>query len=242
MRSITLITKKGSIVDAIFPAAIAGGNVETSQRIVDVLLGALSEALPDRIPAASCGSMNNIAIGGYDSIRSRSFAYYETIAGGMGARPTADGINGVHTHMTNTMNTPIEAIEHTYPIQLNQYTIRHGSGGSGKWRGGEGIIREITMLCNAEITILSDRRKYAPYGLNGGLPGKEGRNILMQHDNVESELPSKARIHLNAGDRIRIETPGGGGYGAKGKEVRDKVFWKIGRMEEMDERDTSPRC
>lgn len=220
MRSITLITKKGSIVNAIFPAAIAGGNVETSQRIVDVLLGALSEALPDRIPAASCGSMNNIAIGGYDSIRSRSFAYYETIAGGMGARPTADGINGVHTHMTNTMNTPIEAIEHTYPIQLNQYTIRHGSGGSGKWRGGDGIIREMTMLCNAEVTILSDRRKYAPYGMNGGLPGKKGRNILIQHGEVESELPSKARIYLNAGDRIRIETPGGGGYGAKGKEAK----------------------
>ncbi len=213
MRPITLVAKEGTIVNAMFPAAVAGGNVETSQRIVDVLLGALSKALPHEVPAASCGSMNNVAVGGYDTIRNRSFAYYETIAGGMGARPAADGISGVHTHMTNTMNTPIEAIEHTYPIQLNRYSIRRGSGGSGKWRGGDGIVREMTMLSDAEVTILSDRRKHAPYGIDGGSAGKSGRNTLIHPYGTEIELPSKVRVHLNAGDQMRIETPGGGGYG-----------------------------
>ena len=215
MRPIELVTRKGSIVDAEFPAAVAGGNVETSQRIVDVMLGALSKALPDEIPAASCGSMNNVAIGGYDPIRDRNFAYYETIAGGMGARPAKHGISGIHTHMTNTMNTPIEAIEHTYPIQVRQYRLRRGSGGGGKWRGGDGVIREMVALCDAEMTILSDRRKMGPYGLNGGLSGKTGRNILIPQGGAEVDLPSKARVHLNSGDGIRIETPGGGGFGAE---------------------------
>jgi len=213
MKPIKLIAPEGKIVNATFPAAVAGGNVETSQRIVDILLGALSKALPEQIPAASSGSMNNLAIGGYDAFRKRYFAYYETIAGGMGARPTADGLNSVHTHMTNTMNTPIEAIEHAYPIQVTTYKIRQGSGGRGKYKGGNGIVREMKLLCDAEATILSDRRKFKPYGIRGGTPGDSGRNILRQGDRNETNLPSKANVTLKAGDVIRIETPGGGGYG-----------------------------
>lgn len=218
MKPITLIAPEGSVVNATFPAAVAGGNVETSQRIVDVLLGALSKALPEHIPAASSGSMNNLTIGGYDAFRQRYFAYYETIAGGMGARPTADGLNGVHTHMTNTMNTPIEAIEHAYPMQVTTYKIRRGSGGSGKYTGGDGVVREMKLLCDAEATILSDRRKFAPYGIQGGAPGKSGRNMLIQSGGNEKNLPSKANVKLNTGDIIRIETPGGGGYGGWNEE------------------------
>ena len=159
--------------------------------------------------------MNNIAIGGYDEERNRYFAYYETIAGGMGARPGADGINSTHTHMTNTMNTPIEAIEYAYPIQVKQYNIRRGSSGSGRYKGGDGIIREIQLLCDAEVTILSDRRKFAPYGIEGGEAGESGKNMLIQRNGTELELPSKVKVNLNTGDSIRIETPGGGGFGIK---------------------------
>ncbi len=217
MKPISIIAPEGNIVNAQFPAAVAGGNVETSQRIVDVLLGALSKALPENIPAASSGSMNNLAIGGYDALRNRYFAYYETIAGGMGARPTADGLNCVHTHMTNTMNTPIEAIEYAYPIQVREYKIRRGSGGNGRYKGGDGVVREMKLLCDAEATILSDRRKFAPYGIQGGTPGESGKNVLIQRDGIEKNLPSKTNVKLNAGDIIRIETPGGGGYGERAK-------------------------
>jgi N-methylhydantoinase B len=212
MRPITVVAPSGSIVNAMLPAPVAGGNVETSQRIVDVLLRALSQALPERIPAASSGTMNNLTIGGIDPRTRRSFAYYETIAGGMGARPTADGVSGIHTHMTNSSNTPIEALEYAYPFRVRSYSYRRGSGGAGKYRGGDGIVREIEVTTPARITLLTDRRIFRPYGLVGGEAGAAGRSILLS--GTESrELPGKCSLEAKAGDVIRIETPGGGGWG-----------------------------
>ncbi|MFQ5963446.1 MAG: hydantoinase B/oxoprolinase family protein [Candidatus Scalinduaceae bacterium] len=212
MRPISITAPSGSIVNATLPAAVSGGNVETSQRIVDVIFGALSRAIPDKIPAASCGTMNNIAIGGYDKLRRQHYSYYETIAGGMGARPNIDGLSAIHTHMTNTMNTPIEAIEHNYPFRIKRYQIRTNSGGIGKYRGGNGIVRDYEILQGATVTILSDRRRYAPYGLKGGNKGKVGQNILISKGKKHN-LPSKVTIRARKGDVISILTPGGGGYG-----------------------------
>ena len=213
MRPITVIAPAGSIVNAMLPAPVAGGNVETSQRIVDVLLRAIAQALPNRIPAASSGTMNNLTIGGFDPRNSRPFAYYETIAGGMGARPTADGVSGIHTHMTNSLNTPIEALEYAYPFRVRSYRYREGSGGEGRYRGGDGIVREIEVTTPARITLLTDRRIFKPYGLNGGGPGAAGRSLLISGDESK-ELPGKCSLEAKAGDVIRIETPGGGGWGA----------------------------
>ena len=215
LEPIRVVAPEGTVVNAKFPAAVAGGNVETSQRIVDVLLGALAQACPDQIPAASSGTMNNLTIGGYDVSRGKDFTYYETIAGGMGGRPNRDGIDAIHTHMTNTMNTPIEAIETNYPMQVAAYAIRHGTGGAGKFRGGAGVIRALRLLANAEVTILSERRTRGPYGLQGGEPGKPGRNLLIR-DGVAQPLTGKATFSAREGDVIHIETPGGGGYGNKG--------------------------
>ncbi|MBM3464751.1 MAG: hydantoinase B/oxoprolinase family protein [Armatimonadetes bacterium] len=203
---------EGSLVRAVYPSAVAGGNVETSQRIVDVVFGALHQALPTRIPAASQGTMNNVAIGGFDFLRGRNFAYYETIGGGMGARPHADGLSAVHTHMTNTMNTPAEALEQHYPFRVVQYSIRRGSGGTGRHRGGDGIVREMEVLVGCECTLITERRLYAPYGLNGGRPGKRGRNLHIRKGRSE-ELGPKVHVLLEPGDRLRIMTPGGGGFG-----------------------------
>ena len=175
MEPIQIIAPEGSVINATFPSAVAGGNVETSQRIVDVLFGAMAQLCPDRIPAASSGTMNNITVGGYDASRGRDFTYYETIAGGMGARPTCDGIDAIHTHMTNTMNTPIETIETSYPMQVEQYTIRRGTGGSGEFQGGSGVVRSLRLLTDAEVTILSERRLFPPYGLQGGESGQLGK-------------------------------------------------------------------
>ena len=211
LEPIQVIAPEGTVVNAKFPAAVAGGNVETSQRIVDVLLGALAQACPDQIPAASSGTMNNLTIGGYDTSRGKEFTYYETIAGGMGARPNCDGIDAVHTHMTNTMNTPIEAIETSYPMQVATYAIRRGTGGSGKFRGGAGVIRALKLLTDAEVTILSESRSRGPYGLQGGEPGAPGRNVLIS-DGEEHPLPGKVSVSTREGDVIRIETPGGGGF------------------------------
>ena len=211
LEPIRVIAPEGTVVNAKFPAAVAGGNVETSQRIVDVLLGALAQACPDQIPAASSGTMNNLTIGGYDVSRGKDFTYYETIAGGMGARPNRDGIDAIHTHMTNTMNTPIEAIETNYPMQVAAYAIRRGTGGVGKFRGGAGVIRALRMLTDAEVTILSERRTRGPYGLQGGEPGKPGRNVLIS-GGEERPLPGKVSVSTREGDVIRIETPGGGGF------------------------------
>lgn len=215
LEPIQVIAPEGSVVNAKFPAAVAGGNVETSQRIVDVLLGALAQACPDEIPAASSGTMNNLTIGGYDASRGKDFTYYETIAGGMGARPNSDGIDAIHTHMTNTMNTPIEAIETNYPMQVVEYAIRRGTGGAGQFRGGAGVIRALRILTEAEVTILSERRTRGPSGLRGGEQGQPGRNVLIS-DEVEQTLAGKVSMSTKKGDIIRIETPGGGGYGNKG--------------------------
>ena len=215
LRPITVKTRKGSIVDASFPAAVAGGNVETSQRIVDVILGALSKAMPGLIPAASQGTMNNIAIGGTDPEHG-PFAYYETLAGGMGGSGMGPGESAVHSHMTNTLNTPVEAMEYAYPFRVREYSIRKGSGGQGVEPGGDGLVREIELLVQAEATVLSERRETTPYGLGGGETGQPGKNTLVL--NGESiPMPGKFQVTLAKGDRIRIETPGGGGWAGKSK-------------------------
>lgn len=212
MRRVSMMTRPGTVVDAVSPAAVAGGNVETSQRIVDTLLQAFSKIVPARIPAACSGTMNNTTIGGVDPRNREAYAYYETIAGGSGARPNGDGISGVHTNMTNTLNTPVEALEYAYPFRVRRYAYRHGSGGVGKHRGGDGLVREIELLGAAQVTLLADRRKFGPYGLSGGKPGTRGRNTLIQSGS-ETELPGKCNIQMSAGDILRIETPGGGGWG-----------------------------
>lgn len=213
LRPLTLITPEGSIVDARPPAAVAGGNVETSQRIVDVLLRALAQAVPERVPAASAGTMSNLTIGGIDPRTGEPFTYYETAAGGMGARPTLDGISGVQTHMTNSLNTPIEALEYAYPFRVHRYAYRDGSGGEGQFRGGDGLIREVELLADAQVTLLADRRKFRPYGLNGGGDGAPGRAMLIAPDGVTTELPGKCSQHAAHGSVLRLETPGGGGWG-----------------------------
>jgi len=212
LRPLQVITRPGTVVAARFPAAVAGGNVETSQRIVDSLLGALAQALPERIPAASQGSMNNTTIGGLDPRSGLPFAYYETLAGGHGASPAGDGESAMHSHMTNTLNTPVEALEYAYPFRVTEYAIRRGSGGRGKHRGGDGLVREIELLSDAEVTLLSERRERGPYGLQGGAPGAPGRNLLVSGQ-TRTELPGKFSRRLSRGERLRIETPGGGGGG-----------------------------
>jgi N-methylhydantoinase B len=199
---------------------MAAGNVETSQRVTDVLLGALAQALPGRIPAASSGTMNNLSVGGWDPARGRPFAYYETVAGGMGASAAGPGHNAVHTHMTNSWNTPVEALEHQYPLRVRAYRVRRGSGGEGAHRGGDGIVREIEFLARCEVTILSDRRRRGPYGLEGGAPGKPGRNTLLR-GNKRVPLGGKARFQARAGDVLRVETPGGGAYGRPKAPLRN---------------------
>ena len=213
MRPIQVIAPEGTIVNARPPAAVAGGNVETSQRIVDVLLRALAQAIPDRIPAAAAGTMNNLTIGGIDPRTREPFAYYETIAGGMGARPTNPGVSGVHTHMTNSLNTPTEALEYAYPLRVRRYSLRPGSGGAGKQRGGDGIIRELEVLTDCEVTLLSDRRTRGPWGLSGGKPGSAGKASVIRNDGSIEEMPSKFSTRLGTRERIRIESPGGGGWG-----------------------------
>jgi N-methylhydantoinase B len=211
-RPIEIKTRPGSVVDAKSPAPVAAGNVETSQRIVDVLLGALAKAVPEVIPAASSGSMNNIAIGGEKSRTGEEFSYYETIGGGMGGRPTSAGLSGIHTHMTNTMNTPIEALEHSYPLLIERYGLRNGSGGEGLHRGGAGIIRSYLFLKKAQVSLLTERRKLAPYGLAGGQNGLTGRNELVQKKK-RKKLKGKVVFEAEANDLLVIKTPGGGGWG-----------------------------
>ncbi len=211
MRPITVKTLAGTVVDCVFPAAVAGGNVETSQRIVDILLGALAKAIPAAVPSASCGSMSNLTIGGRDG-KGGLFTYYETIAGGAGAGPAGRGASGIQTHMTNTLNTPVEALEHAYPLRVRRYRLREGSGGRGRHRGGEGVEKEIELLTDARITLLSDRRVSRPYGLQGGGAGAVGRNRLLRGEE-ETELAGKCTFQGRAGDRLCIETPGGGGWG-----------------------------
>jgi N-methylhydantoinase B len=216
LRPLKLHAPEGSIVNARPPAAVAAGNVETSQRIVDVLLRALAQAIPERVPAASAGTMSNLTIGGTDPRTDEAFAYYETAAGGMGARPGMDGINGTHTHMTNSLNTPIEALEYAYPFRMRRYGYRDGSGGEGEFRGGDGLIREVELLSDAQVTLLAERRKFRPYGLAGGGDGAPGGAWVTKATSGETiELPGKCSLSLKKGDTLRIETPGGGGWGRR---------------------------
>ena len=212
-RPIRVIAPPGTVVNARHPSAVAGGNVECSQRITDVVLGALAKALPERIPAASQGTMNNVTLGGADA-QGRPFAYYETAGGGMGGRNGLPGLSGVHTHMSNTRNTPIEALEQSLPVRIRTYALRKNSGGAGRFPGGDGLIREYEMIVPTSATILTDRRESCPYGTQGGGPGAAGRNTLIHPDGQLELLPGKARLELAPGDRLRLETPGGGGFGA----------------------------
>ena len=212
LRPIRVIAPEGTFVNARPPAAMAAGNVETSQRVTDAVLGALAKAAPALIPAASSGTMNNLSFGGWDPARRLPFAYYETIAGGMGASSRGDGHSATHTHMTNTWNTPVEAFEHQFPVRVEGYRVRRGSGGAGQHRGGDGVVRELRFLASAEVTILSDRRIHGPWGLKGGDAGRSGRNTLVRGKR-EIRLPGKVRLESQPGDLLRIETPGGGGWG-----------------------------
>ena len=202
---------EGSVVNAKHPSPVAGGNVETSQRIVDVLLKALAKAVPDKIPAASSGTMNNFTIGGIDK-NGKPFSYYETIGGGSGAAKGTNGVSGVHTHMTNTLNTPIEVIENAIPIKILRYELRKNSGGKGIHRGGNGIIREIQFLSDATVSMLSDRRKIRPYGIAGGDSGQNGENLL-KSDKKKRKLKSKFGLNVKKNEILIIKTPGGGGWG-----------------------------
>ncbi len=207
-RPLGLRAPAGSLVNPDPPAAVAAGNVETSQRIADVLLGALAPAAPDRVPAASQGTMNNVLVGGDD------FAYYETLAGGQGGRPGRAGQSGIHTGMTNTKNTPVEALETHYPFRVLRYGLRRGSGGTGRYPGGEGIEREIEFLASATVSLMGERRRVPPWGLAGGGPGACGEEWLIRPGATPERLPAKATFEVAAGDRLLVRTPGGGGWGA----------------------------
>jgi N-methylhydantoinase B len=217
MDPVEILAPEGSVVNCSFPAAVAGGNVETSQRIVDVLLKALAPALPDKIPAASAGTMSNLAVGGFDPIRDRYFSYYETIPGGAGAGPNRSGAPALQTHMTNTMNTPVEVLETYYPLEVSSYAIRRRSGGGGAHSGGDGVRKKFRVLASCDATFLGERFVYAPYGLKGGAPGKPGSLLVQTESGRAKPLPSKAALRLAAGDVLTIETPGGGGWGAPKK-------------------------
>jgi N-methylhydantoinase B len=211
---VRVVAPEGTIVNATRPAAIAGGNVETSQRIVDTILGALSDAVPDRIPAASQGTMNNVSIGGFDPYRGREFAYYETLGGGAGASRQTRGCSGIHTHMSNTQNTPIEALEFVCPLRVTEYSLREGSGGRGRNPGGDGLVREVELLARAHLTVLSDRRERGPWGANGGEAGVAGENSIIEGEE-QRKMPGKFSVEAPSGARLRIETPGGGGWGRR---------------------------
>lgn len=205
-RPVRLSAPSGCLLNARYPAAVAAGNVETSSRVVDVVMGALAQAIPERIPAASHGSMNNLAMG--SSTLDYVWDYYETVGGGMGAGAMGGGLSGIQTHMTNTLNTPIEVLEARFPLRVNEYALRSGSGGRGRRPGGDGLVRELEFLAPARVSLLTERRSHAPWGAAGGGPGRKGRNLLNGR-----ELPGKIALEVATGNRLRIETPGGGGWG-----------------------------
>jgi N-methylhydantoinase B len=205
-RGITITAPEGCLLNARYPAAVAAGNVETSSRVVDVVMGALARALPERVPAASHGSMNNLAMGSDE--KDRAWDYYETIGGGMGAGANGGGLPAVQTHMTNTLNTPVEVLESRFPLRISRYAIRRGSGGEGARPGGDGLIREFEVLAPTHVSLLTERRSHAPWGIGGGQPGRPGRNLL-----DGDPLPAKVALHLKPGQRLCIETPGGGAFG-----------------------------
>ncbi|RLT35605.1 MAG: hydantoinase B/oxoprolinase family protein [Chloroflexi bacterium] len=212
-RAVRFTLPERSVVAAGPPRAVSAGNVETSQRVTDVVLGALAQAVPERIPAASQGTMNNVTIGGTDRARGRPYAYYETIAGGAGGGPHRAGRSAVHTHMTNTRNTPIEALTLAYPFAVERYELREGSSGAGLHPGGDGLIRDYRFHDDATVTVVSERRALAPWGLAGGGPGQPGRNTLLRATGEVIDLGARASVEVHIGDRLRIETPGGGGWG-----------------------------
>jgi len=238
-RPLAVIAPAGTVVHAVPPAAVAAGNVETSQRIVDVVLGAFARALPDRVPAASSGTMNNLLVGGVDPRTGQPFAYYETLAGGHGAGPGWDGASAMQAHMTNTRNTPVEALEHAYPLRVLGTRIRRGSGGRGRWRGGDGIVRAVELLAPARVTVISDRRTRGPYGLGGGEAGEPGSNRValavpgearpgarVQRRSTRPRvrtLPSKFQIDLDAGAVLTVASPGGGGFGRARRRAKKAI-------------------
>ena len=212
LRPVRVIAPPGTLVAAVLPVAVGAGNVEVSQRVADVCLGALAQAVPDRVGAASQGTMNNVLVGG------SAWVYYETIGGGQGGRPgPRPGMSGVHTAMTNTMDTPVEALERAYRMRVRRYGLRHGSGGAGAAPGGDGIVREVEMLEPVTVSLITERRVSQPWGLAGGESGAAGENwLLPQGDESRAErLADKCTIRLEAGDVLRILTPGGGGWGLK---------------------------
>lgn len=214
LRPVHVAVPEGCLLDARSPYPVAGGNVETSQRVVDALLGALAPALPALIPASSSGTMSNLSIGSMPGA-GRDFSYYETIPGGTGGQARGDGESATHSHMSNTMNTPVEALEHSMPLRVRKYGIRRGSGGAGRHKGGDGIVREIEVLEDSTVTLLADRRRNPPGGLAGGKPGKRGEDFVTR-DGRRSKPRSKGRMDLKAGDAVEVRTPGGGGWGLKG--------------------------
>lgn len=212
-RPLHFILPEGSLVNARPPRAVSAGNVETSQRVTDVVFRALAQALPGRIPAASAGSMNNFTFGGQRSDGS-PFAYYETIPGGAGAGPAGDGLAGVQTHMTNTANTPVEAMERSLPVRIWRFELRDGSGGPGEHTGGDGVVKDVEALEPMEAAIVADRRRHGPWGLAGGGDGQPGRDSV-RGDGEQRELRGHAQVRLAAAERLTIETPGGAGWGRK---------------------------
>jgi N-methylhydantoinase B len=213
MAAVSLKLPAGSLVNARPPAAVAAGNVETSQRIVDVVFRALGQALPDLVPACSSGTMNNFTVGGVAPDTGEPFAYYETVGGGMGANRTRAGLSGVHTHMTNSLNTPIEALEHAVPVRVRHYSLRRGSGGAGRRRGGDGLRRDVELLAPGQVCVLSDRRRHAPGAAAGGEPGAPGENWILR-DGRWTKLPGKFSLEARPGEVISVRTPGGGGWGS----------------------------
>ncbi|MCU4801184.1 hydantoinase B/oxoprolinase family protein [Halobacteria archaeon HArc-gm2] len=201
---ISVSAPKGSLLNPEPPAAVVGGNVETSQRVTDVVFDALADAAPDRVPAAGQGTMNNLIVGG------PGFTYYETIGGGAGANPASDGLSGVQVGMTNTENTPVEALEAEYPLRVTTYALRDGSGGAGRYLGGDGLVRELRLETDATVSLLTERRRVAPPGRAGGEDGQAGLNLV-----DDEAVPAKTTLQLDAGTTVRVETPGGGGYGAR---------------------------
>ncbi len=222
---------RGSVVNAVFPAAVAAGNTETSQRIVDVAFAALSRAVPRRFAAGSSGTMMSVSLGADDPHGGGALTFYETVAGGSGASAAGPGASAVHTHMTNTLNTPIEALESSFPVRVRRYEVRQGSGGAGRHRGGDGVIREIEALVPLHASVLADRASHGGRGAAGGQDGSPLRVTHVRGDGSETELPSKAHADLSPGDRLRIETPGGGGYGPPPRKK------KAGRVKDPPRRD-----
>lgn len=215
MRCCDILTRPGTVVDATYPAAVAAGNVETSQRIVDVLLQAFGQLLPERVAAPSCGSMNNVLIGARQG-DPHQWVYYETLAGGCGAGPRGAGASATHAHMTNTWNTPIEALEHAFPMRIEVYRVRRGSGGKGAHRGGDGLVRAWRFLGPATVTLIGERRVFAPPGAAGGGDAMVGSQYVIRSDGGRQMLEGKAHLDVEAGDLLVVETPGGGGWGAPG--------------------------